>query len=135
MGSLSVKAAGVLVLIILALGAALVYTSGQRDLATLQAEHEQGRADILQQHQQWQRQQIRALNESLAKRDRTLSAIATDISASTAALEQLGERDAEARDWLDSGLPSGVADWVRELQQQTRTNAVRMPRSPGALNQ
>lgn len=107
-------------------------TAAERDIAVLQSEHEKGRADILQQHQRWQRQQIRTLNTSLAERDRTLAIIATDISASTAALERLGETDAETRGWLDSDVPSGVVDWVRQLQIGTARDADSVPDSSRA---
>lgn len=55
--------------------------------------------------------------------DRMLTAIREDISASTRALEQLGERDADAREWIDSDRPSGITDWVRELQRSADGNA------------
>ena len=73
----------------------------ERDTAVLQAEHAQERAAILREHQQWQRQQIKTLNTALAERDQTLTTIANDIRASNAALEQLGEQNAEIRTWLD----------------------------------
>ena len=107
----------------------------ERDMAVLQAEHEQGRAEVLQQHQKWQRQQIRTLNDSLAERDRTLARIANDISASTAALERLGETDAEAREWLDGGLPGGIADWMRQLQHSGDADGVPMPGGTGSPDQ
>lgn len=99
----------------------------ERDTAVLQAEHAQERAAILREHQQWQRQQIETLSSAMADRDRTLSAIRDDISASTSALQSLGESDAEARDWLDSNRPTGVTDWVRELQRSGSVDSVRLP--------
>lgn len=110
-------------------------TAAERDMAVLQTEHEQGRADVLQQHQRWQRQQIRTLNESLAERDRTLDRIASDISASTAALERLGETDADARDWLGDWVPSGIDDWVRQLQRPGAADGVPVPSGTAAPNQ
>lgn len=107
----------------------------ERDMAVLQVEHEQGRADVLQQHQRWQRQQIRTLNESLAERDRTLARIANDISASTAALERLGETDADSRDWLGGWVPGGIDDWVRQLQRPGDADGVPVPGGTGASNQ
>ncbi|WP_447896034.1 hypothetical protein [Vreelandella sp. GE22] len=89
----------------------------ERDLALNEAEHQLGRAEVLQQHQRWQRQQIRTLNDSLAERDRVMADIADDIRASTTALERLGETDAEAREWMDRPVPGGIVDWVRELQR------------------
>lgn len=64
-----------------------------------------------------ERQRIETLSNALAKRERTLETIDDDIGASTGALEPLGEQDAKAGDWLDSGLLDGVVDWVRELQR------------------
>lgn len=95
------------------------HVTSQRDDYRAEAERQSARAEILQEHQQWQRQQIETLNTAMAERDRTLTIIADDIRASTSALEGLGETDAEARDWLDDDVPSGVADWVRELQRST----------------
>ncbi|WP_185856310.1 hypothetical protein [Vreelandella populi] len=108
------------------------HVTGERDAYRAEAERQRDRAEILLENQQYQRQQIRTLNESLAERDRTLSAIATDISASKAALEQLGERDEEARDWLDSDVPGGIADWVRQLQADGSGDARSLPDSAGA---
>ena len=106
----------------------------ERDTAVLQAEHAQERAEILQEHQQWQRQQIETLSNAMADRDRTLTAIRDDIRASTSALQSLGESDAEARDWLDGDRPGVITDWVRELQQPG-TDDVRLPDSTPAPNE
>lgn len=119
--------AGVL---LLSLVAAYLYwqrVTDQRDAYQAEVERQRSRAKILQEHQQWQRQQIETLNDALAERDRALTIIADDIRASTAALQSLGETDAEARDWLDGDLPVGIADWVRELQQPNPGNGVRLP--------
>tara|TARA_R100001039_G_C1849090_1_gene109146 strand:- start:1883 stop:2335 length:453 start_codon:yes stop_codon:yes gene_type:complete len=108
--------------------------AAERDRAVMQAEHADGRAEILKRHQQWQRQQIQTLNTALAERDRALTIIADDMRASTAALERLGETDAEARDWLDDGLPDGIRGWLRELQHPSARDGVRLPdgaASPG----
>ena len=99
----------------------------ERDRAELQAEHANDRADILKRHQQFQRQQIQTLNDALAERDRALTIIADDIRASTAALQSLGETDAESRAWMDSNRPAGISDWVRELQRSNRVEPVRLP--------
>ncbi|WP_237673816.1 hypothetical protein [Vreelandella profundi] len=107
-------------------------SDAERDTALLQAEHAQERAEILQEHQQWQRQQIQTLNTALSERDETLTTIANDIRASNAALEQLGEQDAEIRTWLDRDVPSGIDSWVRDLQQSTIGDAVRLPRGTGS---
>tara|TARA_R110000824_G_scaffold180013_5_gene360391 strand:+ start:154 stop:573 length:420 start_codon:yes stop_codon:yes gene_type:complete len=104
----------------------------ERDTAVLQAEHAQERAAILREHQQWQRQQIKTLNTALAERDQTLTTIANDIRASNAALEQLGEQNAEIRTWLDRDVPSGIDSWVRDLQQSTIGDAVRLPNDTGS---
>lgn len=109
--------------------------SAERDRAVMQAEHADGRAEILKRHQQWQRQQIHTLNEALAERDRTLTTIADDMRASTAALERLGETDAEALDWLDDGLPDGIRGWLRELQHPSAGDAVRLPDGTRAPNE
>jgi len=109
--------------------------AAERDRAEMQAEHANDRAEILRRHQQFQRQQIQTLNDALAERDRALTTIADDIRASTVALQQLGESDAEAREWLDSDLPAGVADWVRELQQPSADDAVRLPDGARAPNE
>nr|WP_241254271.1 hypothetical protein [Halomonas sp. KRD171] len=101
----------------------------QRDAYQAEAERQRSRAEILQEHQQWQRQQIETLNTAMAERDRKLSAIAEDISASTAALDQLGEQNAEIRAWLDRDLPVGIGDWVRELQRPADGDAVLRPDS------
>ncbi|RUR51514.1 hypothetical protein [Vreelandella populi] len=103
----------------------------QRDAYRAESERQRERAEILLDSQQYQRQQIRTLNESLAARDRTLATIAEDIRASTMALEQLGERDAQARDWLDSDVPDGVVDWLRELQAGGSDGAGSMPDGAG----
>ncbi len=100
----------------------------QRDAYEAEAERQRARAEILQEHQQWQRQQIETLNAAMAERDRTLATIADDMRASTAALERLGETDAEARAWLDSDLPTGITDWVRELQRTADGDAVLRPK-------
>ncbi|WP_252109065.1 MULTISPECIES: hypothetical protein [unclassified Halomonas] len=92
------------------------HVTGQRDAYQAEAERQRTRADVLQEHQQWQRQQIETLNEAMAARDRALDRIALDMSASRTALEQLGETDAQARDWMDGDVPGGIADWVRQLQ-------------------
>ncbi|MGO3214782.1 MAG: hypothetical protein ACTIJ4_01630 [Halomonas sp.] len=104
----------------------------ERETAVLQVEHAEQRAAILREHQQWQRQQIKTLNTALAERDQTLTTIANDIRASNAALEQLGEQNAEIRTWLDRDVPSGIDSWVRDLQQSTIGDAVRLPRGAGS---
>lgn len=101
--------------------------AAERDRAEMQAEHANDRAEILKRHQQFHRKQIQTLNDALAERDRALTIIADDIRASTAALQQLGETDAESREWLDSDLPTGIADWLRQLQQPSTGDAVRLP--------
>ncbi|UPT53266.1 hypothetical protein [Synechococcus phage Yong-L1-251] len=107
---------------------------GERDAYQAEAERQRSRAEILQEHQQWQRQQIETLSSAMAERDRTLSAIRDDLSARTSALQSLGESDAEARDWLDSDRPSVITDWVRQLQQSD-TDDVRLPDSTATPNQ
>lgn len=104
----------------------------ERAKAELQSEHAQERAAILREHQQWQRQQIKTLNTALTERDHTLTTIANDIRASNAALEQLGEQNAEIRTWLDRDVPSGIDSWVRDLQQSTIVDAVRLPNDTGS---
>lgn len=134
--SLKAKAIG-LVVGGLALLSAFLYwqhITTQRDAYQAEAERQRSRAEILQDHQQWQRQQIETLSSAMAERDRTLSAIRDDISASTSALQSLGESDAEARDWLDGDRPSVITDWVRELQR-SGTDDVRLPDSTPAPDQ
>lgn len=105
------------------------HVTNQRDAYQAEAERQQARAEILQEHQQWQRQQIATLNAAMAERDRTLTIIADDMRASTVALERLGETNAEARDWLDGDRPDVITDWVRELQRSADGDAV--PRANG----
>ena len=122
----------------LALMSAYLYwqqVTTQRDAYQLEAERQRERAEILQEHQQWQRQQIETLNAAMAERDRTLTTIADDMRASTAALELLGETNAEARDWLDGDRPSVSTDWVRELQRSADGDAVPLPGGTRAPNQ
>lgn len=129
--SLKAKAIGLLVSG-LALVAVFIYwqhLTGERDAYQAEAERQRDRAEILQEHQEWQRQQIQTLNDAMETRGQTLNDIADDMRASNAALEQLGEQNAEIRNWLDRGVPGGVDDWVRELQQTTRGDAVRLPDS------
>jgi hypothetical protein len=111
------------------------HVTGERDAFQAEAEHQRERAEILQEHQQWQRQQIETLSSTMAERGRLLSAIAEDISASTAALDQLGEQNAEIRAWLDRDLPVGIGDWVRELQRPADGDAVLRPDSTRTPNQ
>ncbi|MGQ7253964.1 hypothetical protein [Vreelandella titanicae] len=136
LAKLQSKALGAGVLL-LSLVAAYFYwqrVTDQRDAYQAEAERQRDRAEILQEHQRWQRQQIQTLNDALAERDRALTIIADDIRASTAALQQLGESDAEARDWLDSDRPGVITDWVRELQR-SGTDDVRLPDSTPAPDQ
>jgi len=110
------------------------HVTTQRDAYQAEAVHQRERAEILQEHQQWQRQQIQTLNTALAERDRALAIIAEDMRASTAALERLGETDAESRAWMDGDLPAGITDWLRELQRTNARDGVRLPdgaASPG----
>lgn len=107
----------------------------QRDAYQAEAERQRERSEILQEHQQWQRQQIDTLNDAMAERDRTLTTIAEDMRASIQALQQLGETDAEALEWLDSDLPTGIADWVRELQQPSAGDGVRLSNGTRTPNQ
>lgn len=119
--------AGVL---LLSLVAAYLYwqrVTDQRDAYQAEVERQRSRAKILQEHQQFQRQQIQTLNTALAERDRALTVIADDMRASTAALERLGETDAESRAWMDSDLPAGITDWLRELQHPSARGSVRLP--------
>ena len=114
----------------LALVSAYLYwqhVTSQRDAYQAEAERQQARAEILQELQQWQRQQIETLNAAMAERDRTLATIADDMRASSVALERLGETNAEARDWLDGDRPSVITDWVRELQRSADGDAVPPP--------
>lgn len=108
----------------------LQHADAEKEAAELKADHEQERATILIENQRQQREQLKALNAALTARDQTLSAIADDIRASNTALEELGEQNAEIRAWLDRDVPGGVADWVRELQQSTASDGVRLPDSP-----
>lgn len=102
----------------------------ERDAYRFAADHQRFRAEILLDHQQFQREQIKTLNRAMAKREQTLGELADDLSASIVALEQLGEGDEQAREWLDSDLPVGVADWVRELQRTEGLDAMRPPSDP-----
>ncbi|WP_243470458.1 hypothetical protein [Vreelandella lionensis] len=114
----------------LALVSAYLYwqhVTSQRDAYQAEAERQQARAEILQEHQQWQRLQIETLNAAMAERDRTLNIIADDMRASSVALERLGETNAEAGEWLDSDRPSVITDWVRELQRSADGDAVSPP--------
>lgn len=103
------------------------YFTTQRDAYQAEAERQRERAEILQEHQQWQRQQFERLNDAMAERDRTLATIANDMRANTAALQELGDTDAEAREWLDSDLPTGITDWLRQLQRPSTGDGVRLP--------
>ncbi|OWV29469.1 hypothetical protein [Halomonas campaniensis] len=136
LAKLQSKALGAGVLL-LSLVAAYFYwqrVTDQRDAYQAEAERQRDRAEILQEHQQWQRQQIETLSSAMADRDRTLTVIADDIRASTSALQSLGESDAEAREWLDSDRPTGITDWVRELQRSADGAAVLRPDSARAPN-
>jgi septal ring factor EnvC (AmiA/AmiB activator) len=134
--SLKAKAIGLMVAALALLSAFLYWqhVTTQRDAYQAEAERQRDRAEILQEHQQWQRQQIETLSSAMAERDRTLSALRDDISASTSALQSLGESDAEARDWLDGDRPGVITDWVRELQR-SGTDDVRLPDSTPASNE
>ncbi|WGI23642.1 hypothetical protein QEN58_09760 [Halomonas alkaliantarctica] len=101
------------------------HVTSERDAYKAEAEHQRERAEILIEHQQLQRQRINTLSSALAARERTLETIDDDIGASTGALEPLGEQDAKAGDWLDSDLPDGIVDWVRELQRSVNANGMR----------
>ncbi len=119
----------------LALASAYLYWQHiitQRDAYQGEAERQRERAEILREHQQWQRQQIETLNSAMAERDRALTIIADDMRASTRALEQLGETDAESRAWMDSDLPAGINDWLRELQRPGALDGVRLPDGPAS---
>lgn len=121
----------------LALVSAYLYwqhVTTQREAYQAEAERQRERAEILHEHQQWQRQQIETLNAAMADRDRTLTIIADDMRASTVALERLGETNAEARDWLNGNRPTVISDWVRQLQQ-SGTDDVRLPDSTPTPNQ
>lgn len=107
----------------------------ERDAYRAAAEQQRSRAEILLDNQQFQRQQIKTLNSAMAKRDQTLRILADDFTASIVALERLGERDEQAREWLDSDLPIGVADWVRELQRTDGLDAMRPSISPATSDQ
>ncbi|SJN11539.1 hypothetical protein CZ787_06140 [Halomonas citrativorans] len=111
------------------------HVTSQRDAYRAEAERQRERAEILQEHQQWHRQQIETLNTAMAERDRTLTIIADDIRASTSALQSLGETDAEAREWLDSDVPGSAVDWVRQLQVGTARDAESVSGSSGAPDQ
>lgn len=106
------------------------HLTGERDAYQADAERQRDRAKILQQHQEWQREQIQTLNDAMATREQTLSVIADDIRASNKVLEELGEQNAEIRTWLDRDLPVGISDWVRELQRPTDGYGVLRPDSP-----
>ncbi|MGP9499575.1 hypothetical protein [Halomonas sp. AOP43-D1-4] len=110
------------------------HVTSQRDAYRAEAERQRERAEILQEHQQWQRQQIETLSAAMAERDRTLERIASDISASTSALERLGETDADARDWLGDWVPGSVDDWVRQLQRPGDAGGVSVPGGAAAPN-
>lgn len=110
------------------------HVTGERDAYQAEAEHQLKRAEILIEHQQLQRQRIERLSNALAERERTLDTIDEEIGVSTEALDPLGERDAEAREWLGSNLPDGVVDWVRELQRSGTTSGVQQPRGAGVSN-
>ena len=120
------------------MAAAYVYwqqVTGERNAYQAEAEHQRERAEILIEHQQLQRQRIETLTNALVERERTLNTIDDDIGASTGALEPLGEKDAKAGDWLDSDLPDGVVDWVRELQRSGAAYGVQQPGGAGTSNE
>lgn len=111
------------------------HVTTQRDAYQAEADRQSARAEILQEHQQWQRQQIETLNAVMVERDRTLERIASDISASTSALERLGETDADARDWLGDWVPGSVDGWVRQLQRPGDADGVPVPSGAATPNQ
>ena len=111
------------------------HVTTQREAYQAEAERQRERAEILHEHQQWQRQQIETLNAAMSERDQTLTIIADDMRASTVALERLGETNAEARDWLDGNRPTVITDWVRELQHSADGDAEPLPGGTRTPNQ
>lgn len=138
----SIKSRALAVLLGIALaGSGWLYwqrLTSQRDAAVADAERQRDVVASLQFEQARQRQQLDTLHAALAQRELALAAVERDMRAARVQLDQLGEQDAETRDWLDDGLPGGVADWLRQLQHgaDDDANAVplgaRLPDQPAA---
>ncbi|MCE9664511.1 hypothetical protein LY622_13815 [Halomonas sp. M5N1S17] len=73
------------------------------------------RAEILLEHQRWQRQQLETLSLVLAVRDEQLERDGQLLDLIRTAASNLERDDAETADWADQPSPAAVRQWLRDL--------------------
>jgi hypothetical protein len=81
------------------------------------AERAEDRAEILLEHQRWQRKQLQTLALVLAKRDEQLQRDDELIDLVRQAARNLERDDAETADWAGQPSPAVVRDWLRDLAE------------------
>lgn len=73
--------------------------------------------EILQAHQQWQREQIDRISAVLAFRDEQVTRDNELVDMMRATAAQLERDDASTRDWADQPVPGAVGEWLREFTE------------------
>lgn len=73
------------------------------------------RAQILREHQRWQREQIDKLNTVLTARDEQIESDVELVEMMRSNAQQLERDDATTSDWAGQPVPDAVGSWVREL--------------------
>lgn len=85
------------------------------DGAQAQAARDQQRAEILLEHQRYQRRQIESMTVALTEREEQLDRDNELMSLVRQAARNLERDDAETADWADQPVPDAVRDWLRHL--------------------
>jgi hypothetical protein len=83
------------------------------------AERAEDRAEILLEHQRWQRKQLQTLALVLAARDEQLQRDDALIDLVRQAAHKLERDDAETADWASQPSPAVVRDWLRDLSEDS----------------
>lgn len=92
------------------------------------------RAQILREHQRWQREQIDTLNTVISSRDEQLQRDGELVDMMRLNAQQLERNDATTSDWAGRPVPGAVGDWVRELPEDSDSaggNDAGDPQQPG----
>lgn len=89
--------------------------AAERDAAETRAAREEERAEILLEHQRWQRNQIDAMTAALHERDTRMARDTELMNLVRRAARQLERDDAETAEWADEPMPGAVRVWLRDL--------------------
>lgn len=99
------------------------HLDAELEAAQQQVDRARAQAEILLEHQRWQREQMTRLAEALAIREERLQQDAALVDLLRQSAADLERDDEATADWADRPLPGAVGEWLRDLQAGTDDGA------------